>query len=250
MTRPRSAGTTHGAAQPCRCPMPADVRSSGPGCACGEPGAALQAVLLVGAHGRVATRATGWGGFAHRAPPAAWAATGRPQLAQKREPHRSGAPQSQRAEREPPGVRPGRAEQGVELVDPGLEPDQLGAALEQEVSAELIAPVHLEREPAEVAQLLLAQAHQGAALAAQVARRGHWTSPSRRRRWRRVWIDGLPAQELLQRRETQHGASVLGASERLSRPVQRSITTSRSSVSSRTAYAGPSRVFPESLTPP
>jgi hypothetical protein len=30
----------------------------------------------------------------------------------------------------------------------------------------------------------------------------------------------------------------------------RSITTTRSSVSSRTAYAGPSRVLPESLTPP
>jgi hypothetical protein len=43
-------------------------------------------------------------------------------------------------------------------VDPRLEPDQLRAALEQQILAEPVAPVHLEREAAEVAELLLAQA--------------------------------------------------------------------------------------------
>jgi hypothetical protein len=119
-------------------------------------------------------------------------------------------------------------------VDPGFEPDQIGAALEQEIFAELIAPVHLEREPAEVAQLLLAEPHQCPALAAEVARGRRGTSSSRGCRGRRIGIAGLPAQELLQALKT-HGASVLGASERLFRAVQRSITTSRSSVSSRTA---------------
>jgi len=50
-----------------------------------------------------------------------------------------------------------RAEEDVQLVDARFESDQLRAALEQEVFPEAVAPVHLEREPAEVAELLLAQ---------------------------------------------------------------------------------------------
>src|SRR6185503_11122414 len=111
---------------------------------------------------------------------------------------------------------PGRTEHRVQLVNPGFEPDQVGAALEQEILAELVAPVHLEREPTEVAQLLLTQPHQRPALAAEIARGRSGTSPSRCRRRRRIGIAGMPAQELLQARET-HGASVLGASERLFR---------------------------------
>ena len=100
-----------------------------------EAGAALQAVLLIGrltvALQRGQCDETGSLTWRLR-PPAA--ATGRPQLAQKRDPHSSGAPQSQRTAREPPDVGAGRAEHRVELVDPGFEPDQLGTALEQEIS--------------------------------------------------------------------------------------------------------------------
>ena len=43
-------------------------------------------------------------------------------------------------------------------MHPRLEPDQLRAALEHEILTEAVAPVHLEREAAEVAQPLFAQA--------------------------------------------------------------------------------------------
>ena len=43
-------------------------------------------------------------------------------------------------------------------MDASFQADQLGAALEQEVLAEAVAAVHLEREAAEVAELLLAKA--------------------------------------------------------------------------------------------
>ena len=135
-----------------------------------EAVAALEAVLLTRLHRRVAARAAGLSRVAHRAFAGALA-TGRPHVAQKREPHSSGAPHSQRG-----GLRDARrairgAEEHVELVDPRLEPDQLGAALEQQVLAEAVAPVHLEREAAQVAELLLAQPQEGAALAPQLARR-------------------------------------------------------------------------------
>ena len=87
-------------------------------------------------------------------------------MAQKREPQSSGAPHSQRAVFGTPGARLRGAEEDVELVDARLEPDQLGAALEQQVLAEAVAPVHLQREPAQVAELLLAQAQERAAVAA------------------------------------------------------------------------------------
>ena len=54
-------------------------------------------------------------------------------------------------------------------MDPRLEPDQLGAALEKQVLTETVAPVHLEREPAEIAQLLLPEPQERATLAAQLA---------------------------------------------------------------------------------
>jgi hypothetical protein len=43
-------------------------------------------------------------------------------------------------------------------VNARFEPDQLGAAIEQQVLPEAVAPVHLQREPAQVTQLLFAQA--------------------------------------------------------------------------------------------
>src|SRR6188508_1216171 len=60
------------------------------------------------------------------------------------------------------------AEQDVELVDARLEADQLGAALEQQVLTEAVAPVHLQRQPAEVAQLLLTETQERLALAPEL----------------------------------------------------------------------------------
>jgi hypothetical protein len=54
-------------------------------------------------------------------------------------------------------------------VDARLEADQLGAALEQQVFAEAVTAIHLEREAAKVAQLLLAQPEEGAPFAPEVA---------------------------------------------------------------------------------
>src|SRR2546430_3728538 len=57
--------------------------------------------------------------------------------------------------RRPPGAGY-RREHRVELVQPLLECDHLAAALDQQVVAEGRATVHLEREPAETADSLLA----------------------------------------------------------------------------------------------
>ena len=84
-------------------------------------------------------------------------------------------------------------------MDPRLEPDQLGAALEQQVLAEPVAAVHLEREPAEVAQLLLAKPQERAALTSELARRRGGTAP---------WAGGVPAQESLQGRKAHHARRV------------------------------------------
>jgi len=43
-------------------------------------------------------------------------------------------------------------------VNARFEPDQLGATIEQQVFPETVTPVHLQREPTEVTQLLLTQA--------------------------------------------------------------------------------------------
>jgi hypothetical protein len=56
-------------------------------------------------------------------------------------------------------------------VDARFETDQLGAAIEQQVLAEAIAPVHLERQATEVTQLLLTQAQERTTLAPELARR-------------------------------------------------------------------------------
>jgi hypothetical protein len=61
-------------------------------------------------------------------------------------------------------------ENRVELVNPLLDGHDVGAALEQELGPEAVAPVHLEREPADVANAFLTPAHERAALASQPAR--------------------------------------------------------------------------------
>ena len=107
----------------------------------------------------------------------------------------------------------------------------------------MVAPVHLEREPAEVAQPLLAEEEERAALAAELACGGR---------------RGLAAEEGHGVEDTPVGHAPRGVPAKRLRGGRASDrargyswrTTRRSSVSSRTAQAGPSRVLPESLTPP
>ena len=118
--------------------------------------------------------------------------TGRPHWAQKVASAESGCPQpwqattgsvadrppAVRAEVRAPGNRraalagrrraPGgrdRLEHRVELAKPVLERDDLPALLDQQLVAEARAPVHLQRQPAEVADTLLARLHDRAPLA-------------------------------------------------------------------------------------
>ena len=69
-------------------------------------------------------------------------------------------------------------EHRVELGKPLLERDDLAALLDQQLVAEARAPVHLEREPTEVPDPLLARLYDRPPLAPQRSRRGrpptHW----------------------------------------------------------------------------
>ena len=99
-------------------------------------------------------------------------------------------------------------------MDARFEADQLGAALEQQVFPEAVAAIHLQRQPAEVAELLLTEAEQRAALATKLARRrGRSPPPSRRGRDSAVG-HGFLSQHSLQERDAHHAPSVLTASER------------------------------------
>src|SRR5262249_12985403 len=118
----------------------------------------------------------------------------------------------------------GPVEEGVDLLDPRLDRDELRAPLDEEPGVESVALVHLECETAEVSKPLLADEEQCLALAPELAH---------------GWHDVLGRRAVAVRR--------LFAT---ARHPQSWRTTSRSSVISRTAYAGPSRVLPESLTPP
>src|SRR3954471_1442144 len=60
-----------------------------------------------------------------------------------------------------------RGEERVEFLQPVVESEELVTAIDEEVLAELVSPEHLEHQPAEVAQALLAGAHQRAALATE-----------------------------------------------------------------------------------
>ncbi len=94
-----------------------------------------------------------------------------------------------------------------------LEADQLGAALEQKVLPKAVAAVHLQREPAEVAQLLLPEAQERPSLAPELARRRSRTPPAwRGRRDAGVGHGRLP-QQSSQEREA-HAPSLLTAPER------------------------------------
>ena len=62
-------------------------------------------------------------------------------------------------------------EERVDLLHACLDRDELGAALDDEPGVEPVALVHLEREPAEVAQSLFAHLEERLALALELARR-------------------------------------------------------------------------------
>ena len=139
-------------------------------------------------------------------------AGGRPQLAQKCAAQASGAPHSQRR---PPRWR--RAvlalpERVVELVDALLEHEDLAALLEQQVLAEAAAAHHLEREAADVADPILADAAQRTPLAAEGppgVPAGGWRVVSRRNRM------GSAAPRPKSERPAIAEASALGARLRL-----------------------------------
>jgi hypothetical protein len=85
------------------------------------------------------------------------------------------APHERSAARTPGGrCRPPDGDSGckqrVELLQALVERDQLVAALDQQVLAELVAAEHLEHEAAEVAQALFADAKQRTALLPELAR--------------------------------------------------------------------------------
>ena len=64
---------------------------------------------------------------------------------------------------------PFAVQQVVDLREPRVDPDGVGAGLLEQVLAERAAAVHLDDEPAEVAQLRLARAQQHLLLAAEHA---------------------------------------------------------------------------------
>src|SRR5205085_1460512 len=82
----------------------------------------------------------------------------------------------------PRGAARGRSrEQLVEVVQPLLDPDDLGRLLVDEVLAEAVLPVHLENKAAEIADPLLAQTQERATLAPQLSRRRQRPPPRSRR---------------------------------------------------------------------
>jgi hypothetical protein len=62
-------------------------------------------------------------------------------------------------------------EEGVELVEPLLDPEDVGRPLDEQVGAEAVAANHLDREASDVANLDLAPAGQGSSLAPHELRR-------------------------------------------------------------------------------
>ena len=97
----------------------------------------------------------------------------RPQFGQKCEPRRIGAPQTQR------GARAARVEQVSISARRASIPTIAGGALGEQVVAEAAAPVHLDEQPAELAQRVLARLAAAPGAHGGAARR-------RRRLWRRA----------------------------------------------------------------
>ena len=64
----------------------------------------------------------------------------------------------------------GSLQECVDLTHSGLDRDELGTPLDDERLVEVVAAIHLEREPAELAEPLLTEDEQRPALAAEIAR--------------------------------------------------------------------------------
>ena len=132
-------------------------------------------------------------------------------------------------------LRDGDLEQLVDLTQPPLDRDHLLALLDQQVLLELVAPEHLEHQPAEVADALLARPDEGAPLAPERAGRRNAPGPRRRRRRALRSILRGPLAEPVEQGDSCHraGASLQGG-PRAPTGRYRSITTTRGSVSSCT----------------
>ena len=104
--------------------------------------------------------------------------------------------------RRPPN-RDGSRQQCVQLLQPLVESDQLVATLDQQVLTELVAAEHLEHQPAEIPQPLLAHSEQRPTLSPELAGMGEgaaWRARSRR-------TDGRPlsgAAETCEQRGPRH----------------------------------------------
>src|SRR5262249_940996 len=130
----------------------------------------------------------------------------------------------------------GELEQPVDLTQPALDREHLLALLDQEVLLELITAVHLEHEPTEVADPLLPRPDERPALAPERPRR---RNAARARRLGRLDL-GLalgrslrgPLAEPLD--QCHWARASLPAGQRIPTERQRSMTTTRCSVSSRT----------------
>src|SRR5262249_2249049 len=119
----------------------------------------------------------------------------------------------------------------LDLAHARLDGDELGAPLDDEDVVEMVAAGHLEREPAQPAETTRPQQHKRTPLAPELAR-------------------GRSGRLVREEPHAMRVASVTGFSLSPTQIYDSCSTTSRSSVISRTAKAGPSRVLPESLTPP
>jgi len=76
------------------------------------------------------------------------------------------------ADRPLPPAQTGALQVRVDLGDAGLDRDELGASLDDERLVEVVATVHLERQPAEVAETVFPQEQERPPLAPEIARRG------------------------------------------------------------------------------
>jgi hypothetical protein len=98
-------------------------------------------------------------------------------------------------------------EQRVELLQTLVERDQLVAPLDEQVLAELVAAKHLEHQPTEIAQALLAHTQERAALAAELAGMGEGAARRALRPRARGSASALAAEACEQRRP-RHDKSI------------------------------------------
>src|SRR5581483_1498806 len=120
----------------------------------------------------------------------------------------AGAPEDGGAALAPHGrphaaARDGCGYERVQLREPVLERQELAAALEQELPAELVAAEHLQHQPAEIAEPVFARPEQVTPLAAQAADgRQSATNSARGRRRRGLLARATKARQVRHRRDS------------------------------------------------